>query len=54
MDPSLVQTPLWMSVCMSVIYISSLSFDAGKKIINALDIETRWQEFHVSDFLIFV
>jgi len=28
------QTPLWMSVCMSVTYISSRSFDARKKWIG--------------------
>jgi len=49
-----VQTPFWMSVRMSVIYISILSFDARKKIIGALERIIPCQEFCVADFLIFV
>jgi len=45
-----VQTPLRMSVT----YISSLSFDAWKKIFSAKDRVISFQEFYVPDFLIFV
>jgi len=45
-----VQTPLWMSVCMSVTYISSLSFDAKKKKIGALNRGILCQEYNVPDF----
>jgi len=45
--------PIWMSVCSPVTYISSLSFDARKK-IGASDREVLCQEFCVPDFLIFV
>jgi len=47
-----VQIPL--SVNMSVTYISSLSFDARKRIISALDGVIPCQELCVPDFLIFV
>jgi len=43
-----------MSVCKSVTYISSLSFDARKKIMSVLDRVIPSQEFYVPDFLIFV
>jgi len=40
-----------MDVCL---YVSSLSFDAWKKIIIALDRVIPSQEFCATDFLIFV
>jgi len=46
--------PIRIPVRMSVIYISSLSFDARKKIISALDRVISCQDFCVPDFLIFV
>jgi len=46
----MIHTPLWMYIT----YISSLSFQARKKIISALDRVIPFQEFCVPDFLIFV
>jgi len=40
--------------CLYVIYISSLIFEVRKKIISALDRVIPWQDFCLSDFLIFV
>jgi len=45
-----VETPLQMSAS----YISSLNFDARKKIISALDKVISCQELYAPDYLIFV
>jgi len=47
-------TPLWMPDCGSVTYISSLSFDARKEIISALNRVNPCQELCIPDFFIFV
>jgi len=49
-----VQTPFWMSVCVSVTYLLPVSSDTKKKMISALNKAILCQEFSVSGFLIFV